>query len=64
MKNAELKGRKLKDVSTERLAAMLLKCHEIMSGLVAPVRVRATYRYSLGESLSLDNQTATAEWEG
>ena len=60
----ELKGWKLKDVSTERLAAVLLTCYEIMSRLVAPVRHRATYRYTLGESLSLDNQTATAEWEG
>lgn len=60
----ELKGRKLKNVSTERLAALLLKCHEIMATLVAPVKFRATHKYSLAESLSLDNQSATAEWEG
>jgi hypothetical protein len=60
----ELKGRNVKDVSTERLAAILLKCHEIMPKLVAPVRLGATYGYSFGESLSLDNQAATAEWEG
>jgi hypothetical protein len=59
----ELKGRKLKDVSTERLAALLLKCHEIMAGLVAPVRFKAKCSYTISDIIG-ENQTATAEWDG
>jgi hypothetical protein len=61
--SAELRGPKLKDLSTERLAVLLLKRHEIMAGLVAPVRFKAKYSYTISDIIG-DKQTATAEWEG
>jgi len=59
----ELKKRKLDSMGTKELAELLFKCDAILAGLVAPVRFKKTYKYNLGDLL-LDNQTATAEWEG